>query len=63
MSSNPLKVGEQIEKIREENNKNWIDLIRLAVTHAPEEAKVIMNRINKHDENINELFQQLSDTL
>ena len=34
-----LKIIDEIEKVRTHNNVNWMDILRLAFTHAPEEAK------------------------
>ena len=34
-----LKIIDEIEKVRTRNNVNWMDILRLAFTHAPEEAK------------------------
>lgn len=50
---------DQIQKVREQNNKNWMDLFRLAFKCAPEEAKIIMSRISKCDHEINELMEKL----
>ena len=36
---NYLKIIDEIEKVRTRNNVNWMDLLRLAFTHAPEEAR------------------------
>ena len=33
-----LKLIDEIEKIRTQNNINWMDLLRLAFKSAPEEA-------------------------
>ena len=37
-----LDIIDQIEKVRTKNNVNWMDLLRLAFTHAPDEAKLLM---------------------
>ena len=55
-----LKTIDEIEKIRTKNNVNWMDVLRLAFTHAPDEAKVLMGKINKEDGRISELFEKLS---
>ena len=36
---NYLKIIDEIEKVKTRNNVNWIDLVRLPFTHAPEEAR------------------------
>jgi hypothetical protein len=50
----------KIEKIRSKNNKNWMDLLRLAFKYAPKEAKKILKKINDHDKKISKLFQEIS---
>ena len=55
-----LKIIDEIEKIRTKNNVNWMDVLRLAFIHAPEEAKNIMKKINQEDNRISELFEKLS---
>ena len=36
-----LKIIDEIEKVRTRNNVNWMDVLRLAFKHSPEEAKKI----------------------
>ena len=55
-----LSIIDEIEKVRTRNNVNWMDVIRLAFTHAPEEAKKVMKKINSEDNRISELFEKLS---
>ena len=55
-----LKVIDQIEAIRAKNNKNWMDLLRLAFKHAPEEAAEIMAGIYKEDAEVGRLVKQLT---
>ena len=57
---NYLKVIDEIEKIRTRNNVNWMDVLRLAFTYAPEKTKKLMKKINKEDNRISELFEKLS---
>lgn len=56
-----LDIIDDIEKIREKNNVNWMDILRLAFTHAPKEAKEIMGRVNNHDNKISDLLKELSE--
>ena len=56
-----LNVIDEIEQIRGRNNVNWMDVLRLVFTHAPEEARVLMKRINEEDDRISALFKQLAD--
>lgn len=57
---NYLKVIDEIEKVRTKNNVNWMDVLRIAFIHAPEEARKIMKKINDEDNKISELFEKLS---
>ena len=52
-------VIDNIQKIRAKNNKNCMDLLRLAFKFAPKEAKVIMAKITACDAEINNLTKQL----
>ncbi len=56
-----LQIIDQIEKIRTQNNMNWMDILRLAFTHAPEEAKKLMKKIDIEDNRISELIKKLSE--
>jgi hypothetical protein len=55
-----LDLIDRIEKIRGRNNKNWMDLLRLAFRHAPKEAGAIMAEIYRHDSEISELAKKLT---
>ena len=56
-----LKIIDEIEKIRTKNNVNWMDILRLAFIHAPEEAKKMMKKIDHEDNRISELVKKLSE--
>jgi len=51
----------QIQEIRTRNNKNWMDILRLAFKHAPDEAKKIIANITECDAEINRLSKKLSE--
>ena len=55
-----LKIIDEIELVRTQNNVNWMDVLRLAFIHAPDEAKKLMKKINEEDNRISELFNKLS---
>ena len=55
-----LRIIDEIEKVRTTNNVNWMDVVRLAFIHAPDEAKKLMKKINEEDNKISELFEELS---
>ena len=50
----------EIFKARLQNNKNWMDLIRLVFKHAPKEAKKIVKNISECDEEITKLTKELA---
>ena len=56
-----LKLIDEIEKIRSANNINWMDLLRLSFSKAPEETKLLIRKINSDDNKISELFAKLGE--
>ena len=54
-----LKTIDQIEKVRSKNNINWMDIIRLAVNHAPNETLKVIKKINNQDKKISKLFKKI----
>ena len=56
-----LKIIDEIEKVRTKNNMNWMDVLRLAFTHAPQEAKKLMKKIDHEDNRISGLVKKLSE--
>jgi hypothetical protein len=50
---------DQIQNIRSKNNKNWMDLLRLAFKHAPNEAADIVADIYREDKEISDLAAKL----
>ena len=55
-----LEIIDEIEKIRTKNNINWMNVLRLAFKHSPEEAREIVANINKQDNRISILLEKLS---
>jgi len=55
-----LTIIDEIEKVRTKNNVNWMDLLRLAFTYAPNEAKKLMKKIDHEDNRISDLIKKLS---
>jgi len=53
------KIIDQIEKIRTNNNINWMDILRLAFNSDPSSAKKIMKKINRDDKKISKLLTKL----
>ena len=60
-SQSYLEIIDEIEKIRTKNNVNWMDLLRIAFTYAPKEAKKLMKKIDHEDNRISDLMKQLSE--
>lgn len=54
------EIIDQIEATRTKNNKNWMDLLRLAFKHAPKEAAEIVAEIYREDSEISKLARQLT---
>ena len=55
-----IDIIDQIQDIRTRNNKNWMDILRLAFKHAPEEAAKLMEQISSNDAEINKLTKELA---
>lgn len=49
----------KIQKIRTKNNKNWMDLLKLAFKYAPIESSKIMKKINISDKLISSEIRKL----
>ena len=56
-----LRIIDEIEKVRTRNNMNWMDILRLVFTHAPQEAKKLMKKIDHEDNRISALVKKLSE--
>jgi hypothetical protein len=54
-----LQIIKKIEKVRAKNNKNWMDLYRLAFSKAPSEAIRIIKKILKKDKDVSKLAEKL----
>lgn len=50
---------ETISKAREMNNKNWMNLIKIALKHAPEETKNVLSDIADMDDIIRTFTKRL----
>ena len=57
--NNYLEIINKIEKVRSKNNVNWMDILRIAFKHSPEESKKLLITINKKDNIISNLFKDL----
>ena len=63
MEKNYLKIISEIEKVRKKNNKNWMDILRIAFSHAPDEAAKVLAEIYKEDKKLNNLAKQLTKNI
>ena len=54
-----VKVIDQIENVRKKNNKNWMDILRVAFTYAPKQTAKIMASIYRDDSRISNLVKKL----
>jgi hypothetical protein len=55
-----LEIIDEVQDIRSKNNVNWMDILRLAFHHAPDEARKLMGRVNDYDSKISSLLKELS---
>jgi hypothetical protein len=56
-----LRIIDEIEKVRGRNNVNWMDVLRIAFRHAPDETQALMGKINQEDDRISVLLKKLSE--
>lgn len=56
----PDEIIDHIAAARERNNLNWIEILRIAMEHAPEKTKRTLLRINKTDDRISALTKKLA---
>jgi hypothetical protein len=54
------KIITQIEKIRNKNNTNWMNMLRLAFKYDPKNAAKIMAKIYSDDMRIGKLAKKLT---
>jgi len=55
-----LKIISQIENVRRNNNKNWMDILRTAFIYAPKSTAKIMSNIYSDDSKISKLAKKLT---
>lgn len=56
-----MKLIDEIESVRTRNNVNWMDLLRLSYKLSPNQSKKLINKINKNDNKISDLFSKLGN--
>lgn len=50
-----------IQQVRNKNNVNWMDILRIAFKYAPEETREVFKRITDSDDEIGRLSRQLAN--
>lgn len=60
MLKNKIVIIDAIEAVRTRNNVNWMDIMRVAMRSAPQDAEKIIGRINNDDGEISRLLSLLS---
>jgi len=56
-----LNLIKKIEKIRQKNNGNWMDILRIAFKHSPQETAKVMSNIYSNDSQISKLVKKLTN--
>ena len=55
-----LNIINQIEKVRKKNNVNWMNLLRIGFTYAPNQTKKTLTKIYSDDAKISKLLKKLN---
>jgi hypothetical protein len=55
-----IELVNKIQKIRSNNNKNWMDLLKLSLTLDLNKTSVILKNICKEDKKISELANKIN---
>lgn len=56
-----LEIINEIQKVRNNNNVNWMDILKIAFEHAPDKTREIFKRITHDDLLINKLSEKLAN--
>ena len=59
MKKKESKIINEIEKARRNNNKNWMNIMKLAITYAPKKSKLLIKKINIQDKKISRLLSKI----
>ena len=51
----------KIEKIRQKNNGNWMDILKIAFKHSPQETAKVMRNIYSDDNQVSKLVKKLTN--
>jgi len=55
-----FEIIDELERVRANNNINWMNILRLAFKNSPSEARGIISEINKKDNEISDILDRLS---
>ena len=55
------QIIDEIQRIRADNNKVWMGLVRLALRVAPKDAKPLFSEITDNDQKVSALLRQLAN--
>ncbi|MDC6477647.1 hypothetical protein PQZ47_00465 [Candidatus Pelagibacter sp.] len=55
-----INIVNEIQKVRARNNKNWMNILKVAIKFAPKETQKIMKKINSDDKKISNLVSKLT---
>lgn len=56
-----LEIVDAIQNVRNKNNVNWMDILRIAFKYAPEETRAVFRRITDSDDEIGRLSKLLAN--
>lgn len=56
-----FEIIDAIQHVRNKNNVNWMDILRIAFKHSPEETREVFKKITDSDNEINNLSRQLAN--
>ena len=51
----------KIEKVRQKNNGNWMDILKIAFKHSPQETAKVMRNIYSDDNQVSKLVKKLTN--
>lgn len=60
---NPRDTIQDIQDVRQINNRFWMEIISIAVKWAPKETKKVLKTIEENDRKISELMKCLQEQL
>ena len=60
-NKNYQKIISQIEKIRAKNNTSWMQILKIAFKHSPQETANVMSNIYNSDNKISKLVKKLTN--